>query len=153
MFAMYRPLSFNNLQSFAFFLLRIIAGFTFSFHGMQKLLGWFGKPVSGFGLPMVAGYIELFGGLLIMFGLFTSITAFIASGEMAVAYWTVHFSRGHLPIQNGGDLAVVYCFFFLFLFTMGAGPWSLDRFFFGKPRLRAQAIAEESESPAYAGQR
>ena len=153
MFQMYRSPSLNKLQSFAFFLLRVVAGFIFSFHGMQKLLGWFGKPVSGFGLPMVAGYIELFGGLLIMLGLFTSLTAFIASGEMAVAYWMVHFRRGHLPIQNGGELAVMLCFVFLFLFSLGGGPWSLDRVFFGKRALRSQTANEEAESPVYAGER
>jgi putative oxidoreductase len=152
MFTAYKPTSLSRLQSFAFFLLRVVAGFTFSFHGMQKLLGWFGKPVSGFSLHMVAGYIELFGGLLIMVGLFTSVAAFIASGQMAFAYWTVHFSRGHLPIQNGGELAVLYCFIFLFLFTMGGGPWSLDRLFFAQRALRAKAARAGAESQAYAGQ-
>jgi putative oxidoreductase len=153
MFAVYRPLSLGKPQSFVFTLLRFIAGFVFFFHGAQKLLGWFGKPVSGFGLPMVAGYIEFFGGLLIMLGLFTSVAAFIASGEMAFAYWTVHFHRGHLPIQNGGELAVMLCFVFLFLFTVGGGPLSLDRVFFSKRALRAQAANEESRATVYAGER
>ncbi len=153
MFAVSRPLSLNRLQSFAFFLLRVVAGFLFFFHGSQKLLGWFGRPVHGFGLPMIAGCIELFGGTLIMLGLFTSVVALIASGEMAFAYWMVHFRRGHLPIQNGGDLAVLFCFLFLFLFTMGGGPWSLDQLLFGRRALRAKSASAEAESPAYAGQR
>jgi putative oxidoreductase len=74
-----------------------------------------------------AGILECFGGLLIVRGLFTRQVAFILCGEMAVAYFKQHATRGIWPITNGGELAVIYCFVFLFLFSAGAGPWSLDR--------------------------
>jgi putative oxidoreductase len=108
--------------------MRIVIGFTFSLHGFQKLFGLFG----GHTPPMLsllwfAGILECFGGLLIMLGLFTRPVAFILCGEMAVAYFKQHAVRGLWPITNGGELAVVYCFVFLFLFSAGAGPLSLDR--------------------------
>jgi len=112
--------------------LRIVAGFTFCLHGMQKLFGMFGGPgghggsvhlLSMYGL---AGCLEAFGGVLLILGLFTIPVAFILSGEMAVAYFKAHFPRGFFPIQNGGELAVLYCFIFLYLFTAGPGPLSAD---------------------------
>lgn len=108
--------------------LRIIVGITFSFHGFQKLFGLFGghRVVDLFSLFGLAGVLECFGGILLLLGLFTVPVAFILSGEMAVAYFTAHFPRGFLPIQNGGELAVVYCFVFLYLFVAGGGPISLD---------------------------
>lgn len=113
-------------------LLRIVVGFTFSCHGAQKLLGTFGG-MGGHGakaaflsLFWVAGILELFGGLLIMLGLFTRPVAIILCGEMAVAYFKAHAPRGSLPIVNMGELAVVYCFIFLYFFAAGPGPWSLD---------------------------
>jgi putative oxidoreductase len=78
-------------------------------------------------LPWVAGMLELVGGLLIILGLFTRPVAFLLSGEMAVAYFMSHAPRGLWPIANGGELAVLYCFIFLYLFTAGPGPWSVDR--------------------------
>lgn len=114
-------------------ILRIVAGFTFSFHGYQKLFGAFG----GFGghggrahlfsLFGLAGCLETFGGALLLLGLFTMPVAFILCGEMAFAYFMQHFPRGTFPIQNGGELAVLYCFIFLYLFTAGPGPISIDR--------------------------
>ena len=117
-----------TLGSYAHALMRIVIGFTFSLHGFQKLFGLFG----GHTPPMLsllwfAGILECFGGLLIMLGLFTKPVAFILCGEMAVAYFKQHAVRGLWPITNGGELAVVYCFVFLFLFSAGAGPLSLDR--------------------------
>lgn len=111
--------------------LRFVAGFTFCFHGLEKLFGLFGGPgghgaVPLFSLIGLAGFLETFGGILLILGLFTVPVAFILSGEMAVAYFMVHFPRGWLPIQNGGELAVLYCFIFLYLFTAGAGPVSAD---------------------------
>jgi putative oxidoreductase len=111
----------------------MIAGFTFSLHGLQKLFGFFGGMMgSGAKAPFlsliwVGGVLEAFGGLLILLGLFTVPVAFILSGEMAVAYFRVHLPRGFWPILNGGELAVLYCFIFLYLFAAGAGPWSLDQ--------------------------
>jgi putative oxidoreductase len=113
-------------------LLRVIIGFTFSCHGAQKLLGAFGG-MGGHGakavfpsLFWVAGILELFGGLLIVLGLFTRPVALILCGEMAVAYFKMHAPRGFWPIVNMGELAVVYCFVFLYFFAAGPGPLSLD---------------------------
>ena len=100
-------------------------------HGMTKLLGWpatqyFPAPVSLFSLMGLAGTFELVGGALIVLGLFTRITAFVLSGMMAVAYFMAHAPAGALPINNGGELAIMFCFVFLYLAAQGAGPWSLD---------------------------
>ena len=110
-------------------LLRIVVGFMFSLHGFQKLFGLFGghRHVDLLSLSGLAGTLECFGGVLLVLGLFTVPVAFILSGEMAVAYFKAHFPRGFLPIQNGGELAAVYCFVFLYLFVAGGGPASLDR--------------------------
>ena len=123
----------RSLEPYARSVLRIIVGFTFCLHGFQKVFGLFGG-MGGKGatppflsLLWVAGRIELLGGLLILLGLLTSPIAFLLCGEMAVAYFTSHLPRGFWPIQNGGELAVVYCFVFLYFFSAGAGPWSLDR--------------------------
>ena len=109
-------------------LLRIVAGLLFASHGAQKLLGMFGgQQVPMFSQFWVAGVIELVGGLLIAIGLLTSLVAFIASGEMAAAYFIAHAPRGPIPIQNEGELAVLYCFVFLYIAARGAGPWGIDR--------------------------
>ena len=110
-------------------LLRIVAGLLFICPGGMKLLGWFGGMPAG--VPMtpllyVAGTIELVGGVLILLGLFTRPVAFIASGEMAFAYFMGHFPNGFWPIQNHGEPAVLFCFIYLFLWGNGPGPWSLD---------------------------
>src|SRR5712692_4923124 len=123
--------SFGSLEPHARSLLRITAGFTFSLHGFQKLFGAFGGMGHGGGsvslasLMGVAGVLEAFGGLLILLGIFTRPVAFTLCGEMAWAYFRAHAPRGLWPIQNGGELAVVYCFIFLFLLTAGPGPLSL----------------------------
>ncbi len=123
----------SSVEPYARSVLRIVAGFTFSLHGLQKLFGFFGG-MGGSGatshfisLPWVAGCLEALGGVLMLLGLFTSPVAFILSGEMAVAYFMMHFPRGFLPIRNGGELAVLYCFIYLYLFTAGPGPLSADR--------------------------
>ena len=114
-----------------FAILRIIAGLMFAMHGAQKLLGWPPMP-SGMGgklppLMLVAGGIELVCGLMMAIGLFADWAAFVASGEMAVAFFTAHASKGVLnPIVNQGELAVVYCFLFLFIAGHGAWIWSVD---------------------------
>ncbi len=105
-------------------LLRIVAGYMFASHGMMK---WFGEP--GAMLPAMfytAATIELVGGTLICVGLFTRSAAFIASGMMAVGYFLVYQPQGLLPTQNGGALAVLYAFVFLFVAARGAGPWSIE---------------------------
>jgi len=111
-------------------ILRIITGFLFLQHGAAKLLGV--PHVAMFdGLQLVslmglAGILELVGGLLILIGLFTRPVAFILSGEMAVAYFMAHAPHGLLPILNQGELAVMYCFVFLYLSVAGSGAFSLD---------------------------
>ena len=107
--------------------LRIVAGVLFAFHGAQKLFGSFGgQQVADYASKMgVAGIVEFVGGILIAIGLFASWAAFLASGQMAVAYWTVHASQGTWPIENGGELAVLYCFVFLYVAARGAGIWSV----------------------------
>jgi putative oxidoreductase len=110
--------------------LRIVAGFLFLLHGAQKLFGVLGgQQVSAADAPLMflAGIIELVGGALIMVGLFTGVAAFIASGEMAVAYFMVHVPMGFWPILNQGELAALYCFLFLYIAARGSGPLSLDR--------------------------
>ena len=111
---------------------RMVAGYAFMLHGAQKIFGALGAdgPVHYASRIGLAGMIELGGGALIMVGLFTSITAFIASGQMAVAYFTTHVATaGGLltPITSRGEAAVLYCFIFLFLASAGSGAFSLDR--------------------------
>jgi putative oxidoreductase len=112
-------------------LLRIVAGLMFSLHGQQKLLGFFGgmpPHVPAF-ITYGAGSIELFGGVLIAVGLFCGPVAFIASGEMAFAFFLGHVipAKGNLnPMVNHGELAVLYSWLFLFIAANGAGIWSID---------------------------
>jgi putative oxidoreductase len=122
----------SRLEPYALSLLRMVAGFTFSLHGFQKILGAFGglggKGAAAVGSQMwFAGILELAGGLLIVLGLFTRPVAFILCGEMAVAYFRAHAPRSIWPLVNGGELAVLYCFIYLYLMAAGAGPLSLDR--------------------------
>jgi putative oxidoreductase len=109
-------------------LLRIVAGLMFAMHGSQKLLGFPGgkDPVPLVSLFGLAGVIELVGGLMIAFGFLASPAAFIASGMMAVAYFMAHAPQGALPILNGGEPAVLYCFVFLYIAAQGSGVWSID---------------------------
>ena len=111
-------------------LLRIAAGLLFLAHGMAKLFGWPPGPPGQqalFTLLGVGGLIELVCGALIVLGLFTRVAAFVASGEMAFAYWLVHAKTSLFPSANGGDAAILYCFIFLYLAAAGAGAFSLDR--------------------------
>jgi putative oxidoreductase len=108
-------------------LLRIVAGLLFAQHGAQKLFGAIGGETVQFASRMgLAGVIELVGGLLIALGLFASLAAFIASGEMAAAYFIAHAGNALFPIQNRGELAVLYCFLFLYIASRGPGVWSVD---------------------------
>ena len=113
-------------------LLRIVASLMFIQVGGLKLFGWFGgMPDGGTATLMsqvgIGGILEVFGGTAILLGLFTRPIAFVLSGEMAVAYWQFHAPNGNWPIQNHGELAVLFCFIFLFFAAYGAGEWSLDR--------------------------
>ena len=120
--------------------LRIITAFMFIAHGTQKL---FNAPASASGAASLmslmgfGGVLELVGGALLFVGLFTRPVAFILCGEMAVAYFMVHAPGGFLPLVNKGELAVLYCFVFLFFAAAGGGEWSLDRLL----RKRTEATA------------
>ena len=111
-------------------LLRIVAGLLFLFHGTVKIFGFPPGAQPGvqepFSLTGVGGAIELVAGTLIMIGLFSRTAAFIASGEMAVAYWMFHAPQGLYPVANMGDGAILYCFIFLFIAAAGPGAWSVD---------------------------
>lgn len=109
-------------------LMRIVVGLLFACHGAQKLFGVLGGQQMTFASQMgLAGVIEFVGGLMIAVGLLTGFAAFIASGEMAYAYFTAHAPRAPFPVQNGGELAVLYCFVFLYIAARGAGIWAVDK--------------------------
>jgi putative oxidoreductase len=122
-------------------LLRIVAGFLFWQHGAQKLLGFpGGEPVGDFfGLMGLAGILEMVGGTMLVLGLFSRPVAFILSGQMAWAYFSVHAPNGFWPIQNGGELAAFYSFLFLYVAARGGGVFSLD----GLRQLRKEAKPKE----------
>lgn len=111
--------------------LRVMSGLLILQHGTTKYLNF---PVSSFSntspftMSGAAGLLELVGGALLVVGLFTRPVAFILSGTMAVAYFYAHFPRGFFPLLNGGELAALYCFVFLFIAAGGGGTWSIDRF-------------------------
>jgi putative oxidoreductase len=112
-------------------ILRFMTGLLFFAHGSAKLIGWPVVEMFKDGVPLtspggVAGILEFFGGILIVLGLFTRYTAFVLSGLMAVAYFMAHAPQGFHPINNNGELAIMYCFVFLYLAAAGGGPWSLD---------------------------
>ncbi len=121
-------------------LLRLMAGLFFMQHGTQKLLGFPTFPANGAPamgtLLWFGGVIELGGGLLIAIGLFTRPAAFLASGMAAFAYFLFHSGRGFFPILNGGELAALYCFVFLYLAAAGPGPLSVDAIMGGRGRSR-----------------
>src|SRR5262245_34619065 len=113
--------------------LRVITGFLFLQYGTAKLFAFPAEVLPGggtaeiFSLTGAAGILETFGGLLLLAGLFTRPVAFILSGQMAVAYFMFHAPQGFWPLLNDGEGAVLYCFIFLFLASVGGGPWSVDR--------------------------
>jgi putative oxidoreductase len=125
--------SLNKYQPQALAVLRIVTALCFMAHGTQKL---FGFPASEMGQPEllslmgIAGILEVFGGLAILIGLFTRPVAFILAGQMAYAYWFLHvpmMGQGNIiPVANGGDGAVLFCFVFLYLVFAGPGAWSAD---------------------------
>lgn len=123
-------------------LTRFVVGFLFACHGAQKLLGVFG-PLRGApsALDPIAGVIELAGGVMVALGLLAGPAAFIASGEMAVAYFMVHASNGFWPILNNGEKAALFCFIFLFIAARGSGRYSVDA-------LRARLAARRAQRPA-----
>ena len=116
------------LNNYTYAVLPIVTGLLFMFHGSQKLLGWPAPPMEGMPtfITYVAGPIEFIGGALVMIGLMTRWAAFICSGLMAAAYWIAHASKALHPMLNGGELAIVFCFAFLYISSQGPGIWSLD---------------------------
>lgn len=125
----------GKYETALFAALRIVAGFLFSLHGAQKLFGFLGdKADLANPLMLAAGIIEFGAGVLIALGLVTSIVAFLASGQMAVAYFHVHAPSSFWPTVNHGELAVLYCFIFLFIAAHGAGPVSLDGILFRREK-------------------
>ena len=122
--------AFSRYQPQLLGLLRIVAGLLFLAHGLVKLFGFPPGAMPGAQEPLsllgIAGIIELVAGALIALGLFTRPAAFIAAGEMAVAYWMMHAPRSFYPVENQGDAAILYCFLFLYLAAAGPGAFSLD---------------------------
>ena len=110
-------------------ILRIVAALIFFEHGTHKLLGFppMDDPPAALSLSWTAGAFELVGGAFLVLGLFTRPVAFVLSGMLAVAYFYAHAPQGFFPILNGGELAVLYCFVFLYIASRGAGVWSVDR--------------------------
>jgi putative oxidoreductase len=122
----------NKYSDYAYAVLRMMAGAMFSFHGAQKVLGFLAESMPRVGSQMwIGGLIELVGGLLILVGFQTSWAAFIASGQVAVAYfqfhWKFQFGPEFFPTINRGELAVLYCFVFLYLASRGGVKWCVDK--------------------------
>src|SRR6202045_5329207 len=120
----------NSLNRFAdpfYCIMRLVVGLMFACHGLDKIFGTFTPKAEALPtLMMVGGCVEIICGFLVAFGLLTRIAAFVASGEMAVAFFMVHAPRGLIPYVNKGELAVVYCFVFFYIFLRGPGSWSID---------------------------
>ncbi|HVG55176.1 MAG TPA: DoxX family protein [Vicinamibacterales bacterium] len=138
---MYAPLS--RFVEPAYATMRVVVGFLFAFHGAQKLFGAFDGTARPIASQMgLAGIIEFGGGMLVMIGLLAGLAAFVCSGQMAFAYFLSHVPRGGWPIQNDGELAVLFCFLFLFISARGSGIWSLDGALFRRRRPIHTATAE-----------
>lgn len=118
--------SSTGMASAAYSAMRFVIGFLFLCHGLQKLFGVLGGHQASLTTRLgAAGIIETGAGILIMLGVVTTVAALVASAEMVAAYYLQHAPRGGLPIQNGGELAVAFCFVFLYVATQGDGRWSL----------------------------
>jgi putative oxidoreductase len=127
--------SLDRLAPYVLGILRIMAALLFIEHGLAKFFGFPVRTMEApalFDLEWFAAAIEFGGGVLLALGLFTRAAALIASGEMAIGYFLFHAPRGFYPYVNHGELAITYCFVFLYLVFAGAGPWSLDALLWGK---------------------
>ena len=121
-------------------ILRIMVGLLFLEHGTSKYLSLPVSQLTGVAptsLSGINGMIEIVGGVLLVLGLFTRPVAFILAGDMAVAYFIAHGPRGFFPLLNGGELAIVYCFVFLYLAVAGGGEWSVDQLWVTRKAMRA----------------
>ena len=117
----------SRFEPHVYALMRMMVGVLFFFHGLQKIFGVLGGSQASYAtLSGLAGFLELIGGPLVAIGWSTAPTAFILSGEMAVAYYMAHSPRGLWPIQNGGEMAALFAFVFLYIATRGGGLWSAD---------------------------
>ena len=136
----------NALNRYAdpvYCIMRFIVGLMLACHGAQLVLGQFGgMPGSDNPVSQIGGWLQLIGGLLVAFGLFTRVSAFILSGEMAVAYFMFHAKNGFFPIQNKGELAVFYSWVFFFMVFYGPGRWSLDALMGQSRALEARSVVE-----------
>lgn len=138
-----RAATIERIVPFVHLLLRVVTALLFMQHGAQKLFGWFANPERPWtGAPpmfsqfWIAGVLELVGGALIAFGLFTRPVAFVLSGQMAVAYIMAHAPNAAWPIRNGGEHTLLFCFVFLYLAATGGGPYSLDAVLRDRRRIR-----------------
>ena len=122
----------NSLNRFAdpfYCIMRLVVGLMFACHGLDKIFGTFTPKEALPPLMAVGGWLEIICGFLVAFGLLTRLAAFFASGEMAVAFFMMHAPRGLIPYVNKGELAVVYCFVFFYIFLRGSGSWGIDSIF------------------------
>ena len=118
----------NKYSNYSYAVFRIVTGFLFLCHGTQKLFGFpIGFPYPLSPLTTSAGIIELIAGTLIAVGFYSRYAAFISSGTMAIAYWTVHGLNHPFPIANGGEIAAFYCFAFLYIAAKGPGIWAINK--------------------------
>ena|SRR5437660_1729634 len=117
----------GTFEAHAYVLMRVVFGFLICCHGIQKLFGGLGGTKATAALFIFGGIVEFGGGLLTAIGFQTRIAAFLVSGMMAVAYFTAHAKGGFFPIVNHGELAVAYCFCFLYIATRGVGTWGVDK--------------------------
>jgi putative oxidoreductase len=120
----------NSLNRFAdpfYCIMRFVVGLMFACHGLDKIFGTFTPKAEALStLMLVGGWVEIVCGFLVAFGLLTRLAAFVASGEMAVAFFMMHAPKGLIPYVNKGELAVVYCVVFFYIFLRGSGSWSID---------------------------
>lgn len=144
----------NHAQPYALGLFRVVVGLLFASHGTSSVFGLFGKDATAVGTwpGWYATVIELVGGVLILLGLGTRTAAFVSSGSMAYAYFTVHQPEALLPIQNDGEGAAIFCWAFLLIVFTGPGAFALDRFFpsRGATGARGPAVEDRDERPATA---
>ena len=119
--------SLDKGRPYVLSVLRIVVALLFLEHGLQKFFGFPAASPPMTPLLDVQGVIEIVGGILLLVGAYTRVVAFILSGNMAVAYFMVHFPHSFFPSVNGGDAAVLFCFVFLYFVFAGGGPWSVDR--------------------------
>jgi putative oxidoreductase len=135
----------NSLDRFSapfYCIMRLVVGLMFACHGLDKIFGTFTPKAEALPtLMVVGGWVEIICGFLVAFGLLTRLAAFVASGEMAVAFFMMHAPKGLIPYVNKGELAVVYCVVFFYIFLRGSGSWSIDAMIGKRKATAATATA------------